>query len=203
MEKSKLKIIVIIFVVFISGLTIGIGISLIEIPKGKPKSYISTEDLYVQTNGAILWNRTYLKFGYGNEAYLRFDLRHKPRNWEKCEISLYTYLNHNEYIPNDQYWVDIFEGNWTEPGISWEEQQEQEYYQNVWSKNIIYWNIERIGGVSHSIGFTILDITDYIKNNQTVSIKIYTGNIIYDSYAFIYPCEATVDKEYLPQLIWS
>ena len=74
-------------------------------------------------------------------------------------------MNHNEYIPNDKYWVDIFEGNWTEPNFTWEEQQEQDYYQNVWSKNIIYWKIERIGDVRHSIGFTIIDITDYIKNN--------------------------------------
>ncbi|KKK78462.1 hypothetical protein LCGC14_2843330 [marine sediment metagenome] len=96
-----------------------------------------------------------------------------------------------------------------------DQQQADDYYNNVWKKQEIYWKIERIERLSHVVGFDMIDITEYIKENDTISIKIYPNRYHYECRDSIYSsqwdgsnfpyilCENDTYKQYLPQLIWS
>lgn len=201
----------------------------------EPKFYIAIDDMYMCERSSLNYfkgNLSILMTGLSDtntanpnlyEIFIRFNLTDRPQNWSKVEISLYKYQFIKQVNP-PTIWVDLFEGNWTECLLSWEEQQEQEYYKNVWLKNKIYWEeINRFGTgfskpLSYEVGFQRFDITGYIKDNKTVSLHIsgirgsYNKglNWIYSRewdggepyLPYILP-ENDTYMNYLPQLIWS
>ena len=98
----------------------------------------------------------------------------------------------------------MFEGNWNETSGNTE----------------VYWKIERIShSLGYRVGFKKFDITNYIKNNDTISMRIYVresttqwrGSLHFYSsewdglepdFPYILP-ENDSYLNYLPQLIWS
>ena len=81
------------------------------------------------------------------------------------------------------------------------------YKMNRLSTDIYWdWKVELTSnGLNYKVDIQKIDITNYIRDNKTVSISIAGG---YDrggweSCIKIYSGEANVNKSYLPQLIWS
>lgn len=186
----------------------------------EPKFYIATDDIwFTKYNGLpdyyydnMRSDMNYLHVGGGNDGtatvdyhviYIRFNLISKPNNWSKCEISLYewNFYKLGDYVVS--FSVDLFEGNWNETSGNTE----------------IYWKIERIAhSLGYRVGFKRFDITNCIKNNETISMRIYVrpqnrwfGSLSFYSsewdglepdFPYILP-ENDSYKNYLPQLIWS
>ena len=220
--NKKLTILSIgIGVIIVSSFSIGFMVStLINNPIDNTKLYIAIDDIWFTKYGStpdyyydnIRPDMNSLMVGGGNDgtanpsysvAYIRFDLRNKPSSWEKCEISLYEYSFYkmSDYVVG--FRVDLFEGDWNETSGNTE----------------VYWKIERVSmTLGYSVGFKKLDITNYIKNNNTISMRIYVsvqnkwkGTIRFYSsewdgiepdFPYILP-ENDSYNNYLPQLIWS
>ncbi len=239
-KKALLLIGLSILIVFGIGIITGVLILNVpnetEIPdEPEPKFYIAIDDMYMCERSSLNYfkgNLSSLLTGLSGtdtanpdlyEIFIRFNLTDRPQNWSKVEILLYKYQFIKQiYAPT--IWVDLFEGNWTECLLSWEEQQEQEYYNNVWLKNEIYWEeINRFGTgfsefLGYEVGFQRFDITDYIKDNKTISLHIscrrgsYNKGLIWlysrewnggEPYLPFVLYDNDTYKNYLPQLIWS
>lgn len=185
-----------------------------------PKFYIATDDIWFteyKYTPDYYFDRfrpdmNYLRVNGGEDGtanpdysvmYIRFNLTNKPNNWSKCEISLYEFGFSKLGSYAVSFSVDLFEGNWNETSGNTE----------------VYWKIERIShSLGYSIGFKKLDITNFIKNNETISMRIYARNqnkwrgslSFYSSewdglepdFPYILP-ENDTYLNYLPQLIWS
>jgi len=222
------KIILFIGIIVISSFSIGYLTSiLVNIPNNDspndddtPKFYIAIDDVWFtkyRSTPDYYYNNfrpdmNYLKTGGGNDGtanpsydviYIRFNLTNRPNNWSKVEISLYEY---NFYKLGDyvvSFRTDLFEGDWNETSGNTE----------------VYWKIEDIDySLRYKVGFHRIDITDYIKNNNTISMRIYVkvqnrwrGSISFYSsewdgldpdFPYILP-ENDTYKHYLPQLIYS
>lgn len=230
--KENKKLLLICSIIFISGLIIGISISMVQLPKSEPKYYIATEDVRIHGDDIARGNPPSgfygvrisdvpeahsLRFGVSglgtaNPNYygflMIFDLRNNPKSWSKCEISLYVFDDSMYTVSGSMY---LFEGNWSETSAG-----------AKMNELDIYWEIEDpIGGVNnHQIGFDRTDITEYINDmsTDTFSIVIYIkkihynngGGSIYSSewdgidpiFPHILP-ENDSYLNYLPQLIYS
>ncbi len=176
-------------------------------PEPEPIFYIGIDDSY--TNGRssyIFGNETYLKIteGWNDITFIRFNLIDKPKNYSKVEISLYIYSAYENCPFGDiAIWIKLFESNWTE------EMTSTELYEMNYLNTDTYWDwsitLGYSGYIKYKIGIQKIDITNYIKNNETISLSIEGG---YDrggweSFIGIHSKEANVNKSYLPQLIWS
>ena len=218
--KDNKKLLLIFSIIFISGLIVGIPISMIVLPKSESKFYIATDDIWFSKYGGLpdyyhdnmRPDMMTLCAGGGDSGtgnpnydviYIRFDVKNKPKTWTKCEISLYVYEFKNP-LYSKAIKMDIFEGNWNESSGNTE----------------VYWKIEKIGGIKKEIGFDRTDITEYIENMETdtFSIRIYaSGDGFFQSLVWLYSSEwdgtdqlfpyilPKIDSylNYLPQLIWS
>ncbi len=227
--RDNKKLVLVIGVVFISGIIIGVSISTINFSNPK-KYYVAINDIGFRgtnnspfsDNNKLAYNLPRVFFGSSstgtanpsvNGFLMRFNLKDKPSNWVKCEISLYVYSVSTLKTTTKIY---LFEGNWTE--------EEWDGYGNYMRDIEIYWKIEdyvETNTVSNSdIGFEITDITEYINTitTDTFSILVYPGKLeyyncigsIYSSewdgldpdFPYILP-ENDSYRNYLPQLIWS
>lgn len=223
--KENKKLILVFSIIFISGLIVGVSISMVKLPKSKPKYYIAIDDIGTSGNKdpfadsvKITYDGNYVYFGWycingdprnSKGFIMRFDLRNKPKSWSKCEISLYVYKN---VRGSGSGLIYLFAGNWTE--------EEWNIGYNYMSDYEIYWKIEEsVGYISNSdIGFHRTDITEYIANitTETFSIAVMP-KYEFNGYGFIYSSEWNGTdpifpytlpekdsyKAYLPQLIWS
>lgn len=217
--KENKKSLLIFSIIFISGLIVGISISTIKPPKSKPKFYIAIDDINIRggpdpfaDTTKIIDDSPSVLFGYSSGYYgfiMRFDLRNKPKSWSKCEISLYIYKKVRDWV---QGFIYLFGGNWTEE--EWDE-----YYHHM-DDFEIYWRIEEsIGDIyTLDIGFSIIDITEYIDDITTDTFSIaMMPKKDFDGLGYIYSSEwngtnpsfpygileAEEYKSYLPQLIWT
>lgn len=219
--KENKKSLLIFSIIFISGIIVGISISMIKLPKSKsePEFYIAIDDIGIRggtdpfaDSVKIAYDGNSVNFGYSGGYYgflMRFNLRNKPKSWSKCEISLYVYKK----VRDSGYaLIYLFGGNWTE--------EEWDGYGNYMRDFEIYWKIDdSIGSVSNSdVGFSITDITEYIDNitTETFSIAVMPKRN-FDGFGYIYSSEWNGTdpmfpyvllendsyKNYLPQLIWS
>ena len=222
--KDNKKLILIIGAVFISGIIVGVSISIIS-PSNAKKYYIVISDIGTQggtdpfaNSVKLTYNGNSVHFGWhcvsGDPRYtkgfvMRFDLRNKPKGWSKCEISLYVY---QRIGGSGSALIYLFSGNWTE--------EEWDGYGNYMDDFEIYWKIEdSIGSISNSvIGFSITEITDYIANITTPTFSIaVVPKREFCGYGWVYSSEwngtdplfpytlpdSNSYKNYLPQLIWS
>lgn len=155
-----------------------------------------------------VYNETYLRCIGGHTeagnypqsmAMLRFNLSNQPSNYNSCEIMLYKYESSRQ-SNSVSFTLDLFEGDWN----------------NTNGNTIVYWKIERKIQINYSLGFQKFNITNYIGNNETISIRITTWttgwqgsiNILSSEWRgnnpmLPYVIEGEEYKEYLPQLIWS
>jgi len=122
-------------------------------------------------------------------------LTNKPQNWAKCEIQIYKYSVHPNPIGNPLLHLLVCGCNWSEDTIDWR-------YNDLY----LYcnWKIDNIDDrISHNEGFQRFDITDYIKDNTSITLGSYSILINWESWVYLYSTEANISIEYKPQLIWS
>ncbi len=202
------KIILLIEVIIISSVFI-IGIYIPSIEESK-KSYIATDDTYysgVDNNEIVNGNKISLIAGRYNTntsssfyyTFIKFDLRNKPEVWNIVEISLYIYEYKREeyWLPDANIWL-LFN--------DWNEHMNHGDIKDslpTWSGGDFYWE--------HNLGLHRINITNYIGDNEIITIRIGAHGTYrvgtqlrdYNNYVMIYSKEANVNKDYLPQLIWS
>lgn len=206
MKKNKpFWIGIIIGIITITGFAI-IPI-IIELNKPPHIYYIATDDTYYSGSDfseTVNGNRSFLVAGrYINVsgssfyyAFIKFDLKNIPKRWVKCEFSFYVY----EYERN--YWnanIMILSNDWNEEMNSFDIDSNLPTHSGA----DFYWE--------HNFGLQRIDITDFIGNNESITIRIgahgtYStgGSLVFiNNYMIIYSKEADVDKAWLPQLIWS
>lgn len=214
--KENKKLILVFSIIFVSGLTIGLLISTMELPKSKPKYYIAIDDIsmvwnspefHAEFNGSQIFivsgnyaSDIYSRF-YG--AWIQFDLTDRPDNWKSVEISLYNF----EYDGLDKFkGIDLdlwaYKQDWNDTMTHAE------------IKSIIqfgdYWrdDIPNTDKLTIDLGLQRINITNQIKDyfdnghNGFVSLRL-SGMVGASGYVKVYSKEANVDKSYLPQLIWS
>ena len=192
--KENKKLILIIGVIFVSGIIIGVSVSTIYFNSGS-KSYIAIDDTFKGLlSDEINGNKDYVTHGgCGYHGLFRFNLDDKPKQWKKVEISLYIYR-----------WEDggstivLFESNWTETMTNRDLGTCMTNYACYWIVNLRY-----ILWLNGTIGIQRVDITDYIKDNTSISISLHDHVENRDGTVWIHSKEAEVNKAYLPQLIWS
>lgn len=218
--KENKKLLLICSIIFTSGIILGFSLSTINFSKPK-KYYVALDDIGISGNSdpfgtgiKITYDDNNVIFRWGDSSsttgfIMRFDLRNKPKKWSKCEISLYVY---NKVRDSGSAQIYLFSGNWTE--------EEWDGYGNYMRDFEIYWKIEEpVGSVSNGeIGFSIIDITDYIGNITTATFSIAVlPNREFDGIGYIFSSEwnntdpifpyGTLEgdsyKNYLPQLIWG
>lgn len=201
--KDNRNLVLILFTILISGLTIGVLISKIDKPI-KNTYYIAMEDAYIKNAYHTTHNTTSLHIKDNFLITLiKFDFTDKPKHWEKCEISFYVY-----YIALDML-IYCYLTNYT-----W---SENITYNPIWSplfgygQDYVeyegYYKIKVDYNLNSSSGFKRIDISKYIKDNKTLSLEILGGHIsgvgTTGGDIRIYSKEADVSIEYKPQLIWS
>lgn len=180
---------------------------IIELNKPEPIYYIATDDTYysgADFSETVNGNRSFLVAGrYINVsgssfyyAFIKFDLKNTPKGWVKCEFSFYVY----EYEKN--YWdanIVILSNDWNE------EMNSFDIDSNLLTTSGVdfYWE--------HNFGLQRIDITDFIGNNESITIRIgahgtyRSGSslVFVNNYMMIYSKEADTTIDNLPQLIWS
>lgn len=211
MNKKRRISILVIGIVAISGFSIGYITSILisnNIPHNDPKLYIATDDIqFVNANPRLDINQSKIRIGYygmnigTNWVYdflIKFDLTDKPQDWSKCEFQIYKSSIHPAVIGNPLLRLMLCELNWTDETIDWRYHDLYQYY--TWRVDLSH--TEYLINYNEN-GFQRFDITDYIMNNETITVGSRSILTKYESWVYIYSTEANIGNEYKPQLIWS
>lgn len=221
MEKiHRITLITVMVLFIVSGLVFLIGIYIPSIKESKlPESIIANDDIMVvqywidnSTYGERVDNSEILREGYhisdGNwstrefyRIWIQFKLPTNLRNWSKCILQVHT-CNSVDDRKIGEYGFRIH------VNTTWDESMSiAEFRDNC--DNMVDWDFMDID-IVRSTGIIIYDMSDYIENSNSITVNFYIQNshldyedYFEDMYFEIYSKDSNVDKEYLPQLIWS
>ena len=202
--RKKIILILLVGIIAISSFSIGF-ISILVInnaPNNDTNNLnIAIEDSYVRgyNNNDSFGNLEYLKIeeaipvGWREHTYIlmKFDVSNYN---ETCVLSFYIYrITPNSIQGDGSIGIYIFKSGWNEDMNSREiinsyvDDREFEY---------------GIMSIPIMIGLVEIDISDYLQyTNDTITLRL--RHLPLDGEVYIYSKEANVNKEYLPQLIWS
>jgi len=171
--------------------------------------YIATDDMgyiiYADDRPDITYNLEYVNLGCLNYTYnkalFRFNLTEKPDIWENCYIRLYisqiTICGSKE--PIWQYSLKLNYNIWNEL-MSFTEFMDTSSSSN-WEKIVV-------GNYSIEQGFLHFNITNHVESYNSITLtldNVYPDWFNYSCYYYhtVFTKDSNVDKEYLPQLMWS
>jgi len=221
LRKKIMLLIVMIGIVAISSFSIGyVAFILINnnIPK-LPETIIASDDIMVvqywvdnSTYGERVDNPEILREGYhisdGNwstrefyRIWIQFRLPTILKNWSKCILQVHI-CNSVDDRKIGEYGFRIH------ANTTWDESMSiTEFRDNC--DNKVDWDFMDIDTV-RSTGIITYDMSEYIENSKSITVNFYIQNAhlehedyFEDMYFEIYSKDSNVDKEYLPQLIWS
>ena len=138
-----------------------------------------------------------------HKSMFRFNLVEKPINWTMCMIQIYIFnVVETEIMPFYSYGLHLDYNSWNE---------NMSYTEFIatwgdWSHTVVF-NDSLSKMFDVKIGFLKINITNYIENHETISMRLkttYPDNFNYHTYSYceIYSKEVNMDNKYKPQLIW-
>lgn len=153
-------------------------------------------------------NADWLSVGCYNKSYrwsiLKFNLTNKPESWTMCEIQLYIVHDRITQMKPLYYYNLFLDYN------DWNENMFYDDFMETWShwNHSIMFNDNYNKFFEEKLGYLTFDITDYIEDHNTITIRLkegYPNGFNYSSYAFysMWSKESDVDIEYKPLLVWS
>ncbi len=212
--RKKIILILLVGIIAISSFSIGyIAFILINTPNDDtPKFYIAIDDTYYNSGGMgefVYGNKTYIRIGgagRGGSGLFKFDLRDKPEQWSKLEVSFSAKYKYASQLIT----IRLLSVNWNESMTSKEIRDILRYPNPNWETP--YFLNPRKTSTSFEGVYTFkFDIIYYLERadenigdclNNYDSITIELSPVIHNSFD-IYSKEADVNKTWLPQLIWS
>lgn len=147
-------------------------------------------------------NSYWLSVGCYNKSYrwsiLKFNLTNKPESWTMCEIQLYIVHDRITQMKPLYYYNLMLDYN------TWNENMTYNEFMGTWNHSIMFSD----KFFDEKLGHLKFDITDYIENHNSITIRLkegYPDGFNYSSYAFysMWSKESGVDIEYKPLLVWS
>ena len=219
--KKITTVILIILLVSLGGLTLYLFFKTVIIEKQKP--IIATDDMMIvsynfsEVEGNFMSyridNSEILRHGYyisnGNwstrefyRIWIQFKLPEVLKNWTKCFLRVNAF-NFRDGTKKGKYGLRIFVNS------SWNETMN--YDELTWKSEgkFVKWDFMDTDNV-RSTGIITYDMSNYIENSNSITVKFYTRNAALEHedyfesrYFDIYSKDSNVNKEYLPQLIWS
>jgi len=222
--KENKKLILVFSIIFILVLVFVIGIYFPskEMYYKKPDPIIASDDVMViqnwegkpQTNlsgnlgilrqGYYIFNKNWTTREF-YRSWFRFELPEVLGNWEKCVLQIYI----SQYVC-EKYWYRY--GYRIYLNETWNETMNYEEFNEVSGYGCVYWNIiGKIYGQNITLELSKdKSFSEYIDNSRSITICFYmcTADLdefdyLSNSYFEMYSRNSNVDKELLPQLIWS